>query len=128
MCACAIENHHIKTRRDTCSKKASLKHAYAREFPHQRHHMTSLEITPVPAKKQHRRKSHPTRGIPRAVFKRLVQEIAGERKSDVRFQVGAIDALHTASENLLMDKFGRCNKLMTLCNTCTVQELHWKFD
>ena len=65
--------------------------------------------------------------IPRATFRRLVQEITQDIKSDIRFQGGAFDALQSASEELLGRRFVRCSQLADLCKLDTVRDEHWKF-
>jgi histone H3/H4 len=65
--------------------------------------------------------------IPRATFRRLVQEIANDVKSDLRFQGEAFDALQSASEELLGRRFVRCSQLAELCKLDTVRDEHWKF-
>ena len=65
--------------------------------------------------------------IPRATFRRLVQEIANDVKSDLRFQGDAFDALQSASEELLGRRFVRCSQLAELCKLDTVRDEHWKF-
>ena len=65
--------------------------------------------------------------IPRVSFRRLVEEIAGEFKSDLRFQPEAIEALQASAEDLLSTRFARCSQLVELCKRDTVREEHWNF-
>lgn len=43
--------------------------------------------------------------LPKANFSRLVREIAGDFKSDIRFTANAMKALHEASEPFLIERF-----------------------
>lgn len=65
--------------------------------------------------------------IPRVTFRRLVQEIAADYKSDLRFQRDAIEALQEASEILVSERFARCSELVDLCKLDTVRDEHWRF-
>jgi histone H3 len=65
--------------------------------------------------------------IPKATFRRLVQEIADKCHSDLRFQSEAIEALQTASEGLLVQNFQKCSELAELCRMDTVRDKHWEF-
>jgi histone H3 len=78
---------------------------------------------PRPAKRKARREF----SIPKVSFRRLVQEIASEYKSDLRFQQEALDALQESSENLIIEQFHRCSELADLCKLDTVREEHWRF-
>jgi histone H3 len=81
------------------------------------------EEAPRPAKRKARREF----SIPKVSFRRLVQEIASEYKSDLRFQQEALDALQESSENLIIEQFHRCSELADLCKLDTVREEHWRF-
>ena len=76
-----------------------------------------------PAKRKARREFC----IPKASFRRLVQEVASEFKSDMRFQQEALDALQESTENLVVERFHRCSELAELCKLDTVREEHWRF-
>ena len=65
--------------------------------------------------------------IPKVTFRRLVQEIAGEFKSDMRFQRDAYEALQEAAEGLVSRRFLRCSQLADLCKLDTVRDEHWRF-
>lgn len=56
-----------------------------------------------------------------------MEEIAGEFKSDLRFQSDAIDALQGSAEDLIASRFARCSQLVDLCNRDTVRQEHWQF-
>lgn len=65
--------------------------------------------------------------IPKVAFRRLVEEIAGGCKSDLRFQPEGIDALQESAENLIAEHFGRCAKVADLCKVDTIRKHHWCF-
>jgi histone H3/H4 len=65
--------------------------------------------------------------IPRVSFRRLVEEIAAECKSDLRIQQDAIEALQESAENMLTERFVRCAELADLCKLDTVRDDHWRF-
>lgn len=65
--------------------------------------------------------------IPRVSFRRLVEELAAECKSDLRFQQDAIEALQESAENLIAERFVRCAELAELCKLDTVRDDHWRF-
>lgn len=65
--------------------------------------------------------------IPCVTFRRLVHEIAGQYKSDLRFQREAVEALQEASEILVSERFARCSQLVDLCKLDTVRDEHWRF-
>jgi histone H3/H4 len=65
--------------------------------------------------------------IPKVAFRRLVQEIAGDMKSDLRFQPEAIEALQECAERLVTENFERCSHLAELCKLDTVRHEHWRF-
>lgn len=73
------------------------------------------------------RRNKRTTAIPRLSFRRLVEEIASERKSDLRIQKDAIEALQEAAENFMTHRFQRCSKLADLCKVGTVRDEHWRF-
>ncbi|CZS92428.1 probable Histone H3 [Rhynchosporium agropyri] len=54
-------------------------------------------------------------------FQRLVREIAQERKTDLRFQSTAIQALQEASEAYLVDLFGNTNLCALHAKRITIQ-------
>jgi histone H3/H4 len=83
-----------------------------------------LAVKPTTAfKRKHKRQFE----IPRVTFRRLVNEIASEYKSDLRIQQEAIDTLQEFSENLVTEGFQRCSKLADLCKLDTVRDEHWRF-
>lgn len=89
---------------------------------------TPLEAIPVPAPPRRGKRKHlDDAGIPRQAFRRLVQEIADDFKSDLRFQQEATDALKEAAETMLIDRFSRCSQLALLCKMDTVRDEHWRF-
>jgi histone H3/H4 len=65
--------------------------------------------------------------IPKDAIRRLIREITQNRKSDLKFQEGALDTLHEMSENMLTGMFHRCSRLSKLCKTSTLNEQHLKF-
>lgn len=65
--------------------------------------------------------------IPKVTFRRLVQEIANDFKSDMRFQRDAFEALQEAAESLVSRRFLRCSQLADLCKLDTVRDEHWRF-
>ena len=73
------------------------------------------------------RRNKRTTAIPRLSFRRLVEEIAAGRKSDLRIQRDAIEALQEAAENFMTHRFQRCSKLADLCKVGTVRDEHWRF-
>jgi histone H3 len=58
--------------------------------------------------------------IRRAPFNRLVREIAQDCKTDLRFQSTALEALQTASEELLVERFEVANLLAIHAKRVTV--------
>lgn len=86
---------------------------------------TGKVVEPLISKK--RRRSKQGYAIPRVSFRRLVDEIASECKSDMRFQQDAIDALQHSAEDLIVSRFHRCSELADLCKRDTVQQEHWNF-
>lgn len=71
--------------------------------------------------------TRPDMFIPKLSFLRLVQEIAGERKSDLRFQQEAVDILQETAENLVVERFKKCARIADLCRMDTVRSEHWNF-
>lgn len=65
--------------------------------------------------------------IPRASFRRLVDEIAAGCKSDLRIQQEALDALQEDAELLIVERFKRCSRLAEICHRDTIREKHWNF-
>lgn len=65
--------------------------------------------------------------IPKLSFRKLVQEIAQEFKSDLRFQQDGLDALQEAVEMLVIERFKKCSRLAELCRKDTVRGEHWNF-
>lgn len=86
-----------------------------------------LPATDAPVRRAPKRKARHPFAIPRVPFRRLVHEIMEERKSDLRIQDTALEALQESVETLLVERFGKCSKLMELCNLETVREEHWRF-
>ncbi len=74
-----------------------------------------------------RRKPRRDTAIPRLRFRKLVEEIASEFRSDLRFHTDGVEALQQAAETYLADRFRRCSQLATLCKLDTVREDHWRF-
>jgi histone H3/H4 len=74
-----------------------------------------------------RRKPRRDTCIPRLTFRRLVEQIARDYRSDLRFQDATIEALHEASENCLVHRFVRCARLAHICKIDTVRKEHWRF-
>ena len=69
------------------------------------------------------KQTNPTRrqhGIPKATFRRLVEEIAAERRLGLRFQSEAIDALHQETEAFLEEKFQNASGLLRVWKTQTL--------
>jgi histone H3/H4 len=79
----------------------------------------------VPERKKRRQKRELS--IPKHAIRRLIREITQTRKSDLKFQEGALDALHEMSENMLTSMFQRCSKLSKLCKTTTLSDKQLKF-
>lgn len=65
--------------------------------------------------------------IPKLSFLRLVQEIAAECKSDLRFQQEAVDILQETAEGLIVERFKKCARIADLCRMDTVRSEHWNF-
>lgn len=86
---------------------------------------TASSLSPV--KSIRRRSKKRTFAIPKVAFRRMVQEIAGEYKSDLRFQRDAFDALQESAEQLVTKQFERCSQLAELCKLDTVRHEHWRF-
>lgn len=59
--------------------------------------------------------------IPIAPFNRVVSETAQDFKTDLRFKSSAYQALHTATEEYLIDVFQRANRCAIHDNRETVQ-------
>jgi histone H3 len=74
-----------------------------------------------------KRKARRSFVIPRVTFRRLVEEIASDFKSDLRFQQDGLDALQESAEEMLSGRFQRCSQLAELCNRDTVRCEHWRF-
>lgn len=81
------------------------------------------EDAPRPAKRKARREF----SIPKVSFRRLVQEIASEYKSDLRFQQEAVDILQETAEGLVVERFKKCARIADLCRMDTVRSEHWNF-
>jgi histone H3/H4 len=80
-------------------------------------------VKPHIAKRRHKREF----SIPKVSFRKLVEEIASNYKSDLRFQKEAIEALQESAETLISDRFARCSELADLCKLDTVRHEHWRF-
>jgi histone H3/H4 len=65
--------------------------------------------------------------IPKLAFRKLVEEIASECKSDLRFQLDAMITLQEDAEMLVIERFKRCARLAELCRKDTVRDEHWNF-
>lgn len=65
--------------------------------------------------------------IPKATFRRLVEEIAADCKSDLRIQRDAFAMLQEDAELLLIERFKRCSRLAEICRRDTIRDEHWKF-
>lgn len=59
--------------------------------------------------------------IPVAPFNRLIQELAGKYKTDLRFKSEAYNAFHVASEDYLIKCFSDANRLAIHSKRETVQ-------
>jgi len=89
-----------------------------------------VEAIPVPAEGKHRtsrKRYRPELDIPKLTFRQLVQSIADDFKSDLRFQREATDALQEAAEMLLIGRFKKCSRLSELCRMDTLRKEHWDF-
>lgn len=64
------------------------------------------------------------KGIPRAVFDRLVKELSSDLKDNIMWQPEAIDALKETSENMLESRFERAANLAKMCKLETVRLEH----
>lgn len=80
-----------------------------------------------PSAQLRRKIRKPVYAIPRVAFRRLVEEIAGKYKSDLRFQPEGIDALQESAENMLAEHFERCAHVAGLCKVDTIRKQHWTF-
>ena len=80
-----------------------------------------------PVKSVRRKPNRRTYAIPKVAFRRMVQDIASEYKSDLRFQREAFDALQESAEQLVTKQFARCSQLADLCKLDTVRHEHWRF-
>lgn len=60
-------------------------------------------------------------GIPRSVFRKIIEEIAAARRSDTRFQKEAVAALHEEAETYLTEHFQKSAELLRVCKTCTLR-------
>ena len=65
--------------------------------------------------------------IPRQTFHRLVKEIMGYYKSDLRIENDAIAALQEDAELLLVEYFKRCSRLAEFRGRETVRKRDWEF-
>ena len=74
-----------------------------------------------------RRKPRRDTSIPRLTFRRIVEQLARDWKSDLRFQDAAIEAMQEATENFLAHRFVRCARLARMCKIDTVRKDHWRF-
>ena len=63
--------------------------------------------------------------IPVAAFHRLVREIAGELKSDLRWEKEALEALHVDTEAYLIESFDRGNKRRKINHKSTLTREHF---
>ena len=89
---------------------------------------TCKKIDPPKASVSGKRRARKVRfSIPKVAFRRLVEEIAAQYKSDLRFQPDGIDALQESAENLLMEHFERCAQVASLCKVDTIRKHHWCF-
>jgi histone H3/H4 len=90
----------------------------------------SPPVDPDGIKKRSRRRKNakPTKHcIPKLAFRRLMQEIVADNKSDMRLQQEAVDALQEAAESLVTERFQKCSQLAELCNLDTVRADHWHY-
>ena len=78
----------------------------------------------LPARRKIRK---PRYAIPKVAFRRLVEEIAADFKSDLRFQPDGLDALQESAESLLTEHFERCAQVAELCKVDTIRKEHWGF-
>ena len=74
-----------------------------------------------------KRKPKRDTAIPRLTFRRLVEKIASNYKSDLRIQSDAVEALQQAAEGFLAHRFTRCARLAAMCKIDTVRGEHWRF-
>lgn len=65
--------------------------------------------------------------IPRQTFHRLVKEIMGYQKSDLRIERRALTALQEDAELLLVEHFKRCSRLAEFRGRDTVRQTDWQF-
>ena len=77
--------------------------------------------------KQKTKKRHNpfTDAIPKAAFRRMVKEIAGKYKTDLRWEAEALEALQVDAETYLLEQFHRANKARVLCKHLTLGKNHW---
>ena len=64
--------------------------------------------------------------IPVAAFHRLVGEISADRRSDMRWEAKALEALHVDAEAYLVDIFGRGNKRRRMARVKTLEPVHFR--
>ena len=72
-------------------------------------------------------KARPFLCIPRSTFRRLVEEIASEMKSDLRLRQDALDTVQEDAEMLIIERFKRCARLAEICRKDTVRSEHWNY-
>ena len=72
-------------------------------------------------------KDRPFLCIPRLTFRRLVEEIASDLKSDLRIRQDALDTLQEDAEMLVIERFKRCSRLAEICRKDTVRSEHWNY-
>jgi len=74
-----------------------------------------------------RKKNKPHHGIPRASFRRLVNEIVQDSiYSDVKWTPRAMAALQESCETMLERRFYRAQRLADLCKVNTLSQEHWE--
>ena len=74
-----------------------------------------------------RQGQQPVLCIPRTTFRRLVEEIAADCKSDLRFQKNAFSILQEDAELLIIERFKRCSRIAEICRKDTIRDEHWNF-
>jgi len=74
-----------------------------------------------------RKKSKPHNGIPKAAFRRLVNEVCEENRCQgTLWTKRAMAALQESCECMLERRFHRAQRLANLCNVSTLSQEHWE--
>jgi histone H3/H4 len=80
----------------------------------------------MPRIKQTPKRNAPALDIPRATFLRLVREITGNYRSEMRWTAEALEALQGDAEQFLGEHFGRAKELSEHFGHSTVSLRHFE--